>query len=42
VSLDAWGAHLPLHDPELLGVALLLRSKRSKVVYDSHEDVPAP
>lgn len=29
-----------LHDPELLLIALLLKSDKSKVIFDSHEDLP--
>lgn len=29
-----------LHDPELLLIALFLKSKNSKVIFDSHEDLP--
>ncbi len=29
-----------LHDPELLLIALLLKSKNTKVIFDSHEDLP--
>ncbi len=30
-----------VHDPELLGIALLLRGLGKKVVYDAHENLPA-
>lgn len=36
-SLNADVYHL--HDPELLSIALLLKSRRSKVIFDAHEDV---
>lgn len=28
------------HDPELLTVALLLKNKRNKIIFDAHEDLP--
>lgn len=38
VNIDADIYHL--HDPELLFVALLLKKKNKKVVFDAHEDLP--
>jgi glycosyltransferase involved in cell wall biosynthesis len=29
-----------IHDPELLSIALLLKNKSNKVVFDAHEDLP--
>lgn len=38
IDLDADVYHF--HDPELLSIALKLKKRRKKVIFDSHEDVP--
>jgi glycosyltransferase involved in cell wall biosynthesis len=39
-ALELEGDIYHLHDPELLRIALKLKRKGKKVIYDSHEDLP--
>lgn len=40
-ALAAYGRLYVIHDPELIGIALILRTCGKKVLYDAHENLPA-